>query len=82
MKEIRMLKHVCIEPKQKHINLLNREIHYKPLRWIRYPLQNKKDLIIRKGSIFSKFDMKSGYYQIQIAEEDKYKTAFTFFWSL
>ena len=58
-------------------------INFKPLnkvlRWIRYPLPNKKDLItrIQKGSIFSKFDMKSGYYQIQIAEEDKYKTAFT-----
>jgi len=47
MKEIRMLKDVCIESKQKHINLLNREIHYKPLRWIRYPLPNKKDLITR-----------------------------------
>ena len=26
---------------------------------------------------FSKFDMKSGFWQIQIAEQDRYKTAFT-----
>ena len=27
--------------------------------------------------IFSKFDMKSGFWQIQIREPDRYKTAFT-----
>ena len=27
--------------------------------------------------MFSKFDMKSGFWQIQISEDDKYKTAFT-----
>jgi hypothetical protein len=27
--------------------------------------------------VFSKFDMKSGFWQIQIDEADKYKTAFT-----
>ena len=57
-------------------------INYKPLnkvlRWIRYPLPNKQELVknLYKAVIFSKFDMKSGYYQIRIKEEDKYKTAF------
>nr|CAN59953.1 hypothetical protein VITISV_006721 [Vitis vinifera] len=55
-------------------------INYKPLnnalRWIRYPIPNKKYLIQRlvKSKVFSKFDMKSRFWQIQIAENDKYKT--------
>ena len=58
-------------------------INYKPLNkvleWVRYPLPNKKDLINRlnQAVIFSKFDLKSGFWQIQISEEDRYKTAFT-----
>jgi len=58
-------------------------INYKPLnqalKWIRYPIPNKKDLLNRLHSakIFSKFDMKSGFWQIQIQEKDRYKTAFT-----
>ncbi|KAL4197675.1 hypothetical protein AMTRI_Chr04g189480 [Amborella trichopoda] len=50
----------------------------KVLKWIRYPIPNKKDLLDRvaQACIFSKFDMKSGYWQIQIQEQDKYKTAF------
>ena len=58
-------------------------INYKPLndvlKWIRYPIPNKKDLLDRlfKAEIFSKFDLKSGYWQIQILEKDRYKTAFT-----
>ncbi|CAJ2643632.1 unnamed protein product [Trifolium pratense] len=58
-------------------------INYKPLnkvlKWIRYPIPNKKDLLDRLSDalIFSKFDMKSEYWQIQITENDKYKTAFT-----
>ncbi|RDX80013.1 hypothetical protein CR513_39485, partial [Mucuna pruriens] len=58
-------------------------INYKPLnqalKWIRYPIPNKKDLLNRLNSakIFSKFDMKSGFWQIQIKESDRYKTAFT-----
>ncbi|KAG8661721.1 hypothetical protein MANES_01G032701v8 [Manihot esculenta] len=45
----------------KHLN--------KVLRWIRYPLPNKRDLLNRlyEATVFSKFDMKSGYWQIQIS---------------
>lgn len=48
------------------------------MEWIRYPIQNNRDLITRlSGSIiFSKFDLKSEFWQIQIHEKDKYKTAF------
>ena len=58
-------------------------INYKPLnkalKWIRYPIPNKKDLLnrINKANFFSKFDLKSGFWQIQIDPKDKYKTAFT-----
>jgi len=58
-------------------------INYKPLnqalQWIRYPIPNKKYLLNRLNfaKIFSKFDMKSGFWQIQIQESDRYKTAFT-----
>jgi hypothetical protein len=58
-------------------------INYKPLnstlKWIRYPIPNKKDLlqILHSAFIFSKFDMKSGFWQIQIDPKDRYKTAFT-----
>ena len=57
-------------------------INYKPLNavleWIRYPIPNKRDLINRleKAVVYSKFDMKSGFWQIQIDESDRYKTAF------
>ena len=57
-------------------------INYKPLnkvlQWIRYPIPNKRDLLNRlyDATIFSKFDMKSDFWQIQIKEEDRYKTAF------
>ena len=43
-------------------------INYKPLnkalQWIRYPIPNKKDLLDRlhEATIFSKFDMKSGFW--------------------
>ncbi|KAL5743989.1 hypothetical protein ACOSP7_026851 [Xanthoceras sorbifolium] len=52
-------------------------INYKPLnealQWIQYPISNKRDLLNRlyEACIFSKFDIKSGYWQIQIAEADK-----------
>ena len=51
----------------------------KVLQWIRYHIPNKRDLIniLYNTTAFSKFDMKSEFWQIQIKEEDKYKTAFT-----
>ena len=44
----------------------------------RYPLPRTDELFDRlhKAKIFSKFDLTSGYYQIQIKPEDTYKTAF------
>ena len=45
-------------------------INYKPLnkalQWIRYLIPHKKDLLDRlhEATIFSKFDMKSGFWQI------------------
>jgi len=62
-------------------------INYKPLnsalKWIRYPIPNKKDLLqkLHSAFIFSKFDMKSGFWQIQIAPKNRYKTAFTVLFS-
>ena len=58
-------------------------INYKPLNkvleWIRYHIPNKNDLVHRLSDVvvFSKFDMKSRFWQVQINETDKYKTAFT-----
>ena len=58
-------------------------INYKPLNkvleWIRYLIPNKNDLVQRlsEAIVFSKFDMKSGFWKIQISESDKYKIAFT-----
>jgi len=48
------------------------------LKYIRYPLPNKSDLIkrINFATIFSKFDMNSRYYQISLEEKDKYRTSF------
>ena len=63
-------------------------INYKPLnkvlQWIRYHIPNKQDLLKRLHSsvIYLKFDMKSGFWQVQIKEEDRYKTAFSPFCSL
>ena len=49
------------------------------MEWIRYPIPNKQYLInkLSDSIIFSKFDLKSGFWQIQIHEDDKYKPAFT-----
>ena len=42
-------------------------------------ISHTRDLLNRlyAAKVFSKFDMKSGFWQIQIAEQDRYKTAFT-----
>jgi hypothetical protein len=58
-------------------------INYKPLNdvleWIRYPIPNRKDLVshLSDALVFSKFDMKLGFWQIQIDDCDRYKTAST-----
>ena len=58
-------------------------INYKPLnkvlKWIRYLIPNKRYPIgcLHNALIFSKFDMKSGFWQIYLHERDTYKTAFT-----
>ena len=59
--------------------VINNKPQNKALQWIRYPIPNKRDLLNRlyAAKIFLKFDMKSGFWQIQIAEQDRYKTAFT-----
>jgi len=52
-------------------------INYKPLNAItksfHYPLRRQETIMqkIQGSKIFSKFDMKSGYYQVQIREEDR-----------
>ena len=59
--------------------VINYKLLNKVLEWVRYPIPNKKDLVNRlcRAVVFSKFDMKSGFWQIQIRESDRYKTAFT-----
>ena len=58
-------------------------INYKPLNkvleWIRYLIPNKNDLVHRLSDVvvFSKFGMKSRFWQVLISEADKYKTTFT-----
>ena len=44
-----------------------------------YPIPHKGDLIrrIAGAKIFSKFDLKAGFWQVSINEEDKFKTAFS-----
>ena len=58
--------------------VINYKLLNNVLAWIRYPIPIKKDLISRlyQATIFSKFDMKSGFWQIEISEQDRYKTAF------
>ena len=57
-------------------------VNFKPLnavlQKIRYPLPNKSSLLQRINGcvIFSKFDLKSGFYQIGIKAEDRFKTTF------
>ena len=57
-------------------------VNYKPLnavlQKVRYPLPEKSSLMQRIASctIFSKFDLKSGFYRIGIDVKDHFKTAF------
>jgi len=46
--------------------VINYKLLNQALQWIRYPIPNKKDLLNRLNStkIFSKFDMKSRFWQI------------------
>jgi hypothetical protein len=43
-----------------------------------YPIPKIDDIIARLGRarVFSKLDLASGYHQVRVREEDKYKTAF------
>ena len=58
-------------------------INYKPLNdvsgWIRYPIPNREELVshLSEALVFSEFDMKSGVWQVQIVDKDRYETAFT-----
>jgi len=49
------------------------------VRLRQYPIPNKKILLnkLNSAKILSKFDMKSGFWQIQIQESERYKTTFT-----
>ena len=59
--------------------VINYKILYKVLQLIRYHIPNKQDLLKRLHSavVYSKLDTKSGFWQVQIKEEDRYKTVFT-----
>jgi len=58
-------------------------VNYKPLNKVladdTYPIHNKTSLVtwIAGAKIFSKFNLKSGYWQVDVKEEDKFKTTFS-----
>ena len=57
-------------------------INYKPLNWflsdVKFPLPKKSFLFgyLSNARIFSKFDLKAGFWQLGIKPEDRYKTGF------
>ena len=57
-------------------------VNYKPLNKVlvddTYPIPHKSSLVnrIAGAEIFSKFDLKYGFWQVAIKEEDKFKTTF------
>ena len=71
----------------KKKGILRLVINYKPLndvlKWIRYSILNKKNLLdwLYKAKIFSKFELKSSYWHIQISKKHKYKTSCTVLFS-
>ena len=73
--------HMCVFHDVRHVEFRGLTGSQRtPRVWgVTYPIPNKKDLIQRiyNATIFSKFDMKSGFWQIQIEPKDRYKTAFT-----
>ncbi len=67
------------EQKRKKPRLV---IDYKPLNEfvadVKFPLPRKNTLFanLTNAKVFSKFDLKSGFWQLSISPPDKYKTAF------
>lgn len=59
--------------------VINYKYLNKVLEWIKHLIRNKNDLIykISDAIVFSKFDLKSDFLQIQINKPDRFKTAFT-----
>ena len=57
---------------------MNFELLNKILKPVRYPLPDKSSLLQRIAgcTIFSKFDLKSGFYQMGIEAKDMFKIAF------
>lgn len=67
---------------KKHDGSLRMCVDYRQLNDItvknKYPLPRIDELITRLhgATYFSKIDLKSGYHQLQVAEQDRHKTAF------
>jgi len=72
-KEIQDLLQKCLKRKSKlpwnySAFYVQKNVELKTLKWIRYPIPNKRDLLSRlyDATIFSKFNMKSRFWQIRI----------------